>query len=237
MSLNVDNNHASTVPTETISIQGVDVSSPSASESADQINWKKFREERKREREEKEKGDRELAKKAEEVAALKAVVEALASKPHHAGEEVSDVSEEQRIRELVSKEMGEREKASQVERAKKDAEELPYKLAQTYENFNDVCSSENLDYLEYHYPEVASAYAKMPNNFEKWSNIYKAVKRFVPNPDSAPEKRRAEINTNKPQSMSAQGATATGDHAPRVMTDKIRAENWARMQRTMRKVI
>lgn len=237
MSLNANNTIPTTIPPEPITNQSTPENRSSGPESVEDTNWKKFREERKRERQESEKDKQALAKKAEEVAALKAVVEALASKPNHSNEDTSDLSEEQRIRELVGKEMAEREKAMEEQRAKQEIEELPVKLAKTYDKFNEVCSSENLDYLEYHFPEVAAAYANMPNNFEKWGNIYKAVKRFVPNPDSGPEKRKAELNNLRPQSMSAQGATATGDHAPQVLTDKIRANNWARMQRTMRKVI
>lgn len=235
MSLNVETNQNATIPSAATNNQSIPENLGSTQETVDQINWKKFREERKREREAKENSDRELAKKSEEVNALKAVVEALASKPSVSNDYQEDISEEQKIKDLVAKEMANRDKALEAQRNAKEQEELPYKLAKTFEGFNEVCSAENLDYLEYHYPEVASAYASLPNNFDKWGNIYKAIKKFVPNPDSGPDKRKAENNSLKPQSMSATGATATGDHAPKVLTDKIRADNWARMQKTMRR--
>ena len=107
-------------------------------------------------------------------------------------------------------------------------------MQSTFSDFNQVCSQENLDYLQYHYPEVAAGFKHAPDTFETWANIYKAMKRFVPNPDSKKDQARIEKNLAKPQSMSVPGSTQTGDHAPMDLSEKRRQDNWQRMQRVMK---
>lgn len=204
-------------------------------ETPEQINWKKFREAREQDRKAKEIAEREAAKKAEEVAALKAAMEALLSKPApQQQQEAIEESDEDKIQRRIDEAINRREKEREEKRMMEEQRNLPITLSKTFNDFDSVCSTENLDYLEYHYPEVAAPYKHLPDSFDKWAAIYKAVKRFVPNPNSQKDQKKAEKNFNKPQSMAVGGNTVSTDSAPIMLDDKRRQDNWARMQRVMR---
>lgn len=210
-------------------------------ENVQETNWRKFREQREVERKEKDAAEKRAQEKEAEAQALKAAMEAILNKQaptqqqsynQSYGEE--DLSEDDRIQKKVEAAIAIREKQYEEARRQREHQEYPQKLVSDYKDFNQVCSADNLDYLEYHYPEVANAYKHVPDGYDKWSNIYKAVKRFVPNLDSRKEAKKAENNFSKPQSMAVPGATPTGDTAPIMIDDKRRADNWARMQKIMK---
>jgi len=205
-----------------------------------EVNWRKFREQREVERKAKEEAERNAAKSAAEAAALKKAMEALLEnekRPVQRDDETDDNSDDDRIRKEVARVLAEKEKQQEIERIDRERREFPQKLVSVFPDFDQVCNSENLDYLEYHYPEVAAGFKHMPDNFDKWQNIYKAVKRFIPNADSKKDEKRMEKNLNKPQSASLSGMTATGDVAPsKGLDEERRKANWSRMQRVMRGV-
>jgi hypothetical protein len=230
--MNQVNDNDKVLNTNEVSQQISPTNAPS-DETPEQINWKKFREERARERKEKEEIEKDRSKKAQEVSALKAALEALANKPAENSEREEETDED-KITRKVNEALAQKEREYEEKRRIKEHEEAPQRLASTYSDFNEVCNTENIDYLEFHYPEVAAPYKHLPDTYEKWAAIYKAIKRFVPNPSSKQDQKKAEKNFNKPQSMSAPGVTTTGDHAPRMLDDKKRADNWTRMQRVMR---
>ena len=210
-------------------------------ETQDQINWRLFREQREKERKEKVALEQEAQKKSQEIAALKAAMEAIVSKPEptSASQSDEDETEEQRvqkqIKSAVDAALREKDDREAKDRAERESKEIPTRLEQSFSDFNSVCSSENLDYLEYHHPEVAEAFKGQPDSFHKWANIYKAIKRYIPNASTSnKDMAKAEKNLTKPQSMSIPGMAATGDSAPRKMDEKARADNWARMQRIMK---
>ncbi len=126
-----------------------------------------------------------------------------------------------------------REKVRMEEQRKKEVQELPSRLNSMYTDFSQVCSQDNLDYLEFHHPEIAKALSYMPDSLDKWATVYKTVKKFIPNTETKKEERRMEKNSLKPKSMSA-GLSNTGDQAPVYLDDAKRAANWDRMQKTMR---
>ncbi len=211
------------------------------SETPEQIDWRKFRQEREKERKQRIALEEETRRKSEEVAALKQAMEAILAKPVPSSNQPTDeeLTDDERIQKqvnaAVSAALAEKEKEYERQRQEREAKEFPQKLTQTYSDFNEVCSTENLDYLEFHYPEVAEAFKNQPDSFNKWANIYKAVKRFIPNSkNGVKEKAVADKNLNKPQSMSAPGMAATGDMAPHKFDDQRKADNWARMQRVMK---
>ena len=222
-----------------VTVTKQELESKRAEETQEQINWKKFRETREKERKEKEAAEKRAADREAEASALKLAMEALLNKsqPQAQGQsygEQTEETEEQRIERKVQESILKNERIRQTERDKREIAELPQKLAQTFPDFSQVCSDENMDYLKFHYPEVAAGYKHAPDTFETWANIYKAMKKFVPNPDSRKDQARIEKNLAKPQSMSVPGSTQTGDHAPSDLSDKRRADNWARMQRTIK---
>ena len=202
-------------------------------ETPEQINWKKFREAREKDRREKEAALKDAAKKAEENIALKAAIESLVNKQPAAI--VSDEPEEDEIQKRVDFAIAKRDRENEQKRIQDEASKLPVTLNRTFTDFDRVCSSENLDYFEYHYPEIAGAFQHMPDSFEKWSSIYKAVKRFIPNGVNNDQNKLAKNNA-KPQAISSHGATSVGDTAPRVLDDAKRAANWERMQKAMKKL-
>lgn len=207
-------------------------------ETQEQINWRKFREAREIDRKQKIEAEKRAAEKEAEAQALKAALEAVINKPSpsnsHQMDDLPEETEEQRIRRLIAEGMASERQKAQIEYEERERKEFPQRLVQTYNDFEKVCTSDNLDYLEYHFPEVADAFKGLPDGFDKWSKIYKAVKRFVPNTDSRKEQSKAEKNLSKPQAMSSPGKTPTGDTAPQYLDDKRKADNWTRMQRVMR---
>lgn len=204
-------------------------------------NWRKFREQREAERKAREESERRAAEKSAEAEALRAALEALANKPsnnrqsHQNDSQDVEETEEQRIDRRVEAIIKQREAKAEQERRAREMQEFPDRLKSTYSDFNKVCTSENLDYLEYHYPEVAAPFAHLPDGYEKWQGIYKAVKRFVPNVDARQDTIKVEKNLSKPGSISSTGNTHGGNAMPSARLDEARkAANWERMQRTLK---
>ena len=204
--------------------------SPPIKSEENQANWKAFREQRDADRRARDEADKRAKQKAEEAAALRAALDAMTSKPNEPQER--DESEESRLERRIQEIILEREKIFIAERQQQEASQYPEKLRSVYTDFNKICSEENLDYLEYHYPEVAVPFKHMPEGFDKWSAIYKAIKRFIPNADSQKDANRAERNLMKPSSISTPGTYQGGNAMPAArLTEERKAENWARMER------
>jgi hypothetical protein len=96
-----------------------------------------------------------------------------------------------------------------------------------------------LDYLDYHYPEVSRPLQRLNEGYDKWHDIYHAVKKLIPNQANARQDSiRADLNRHKPKSMSSPAPSPTGE-SPREgwqETERRRAENWARMQQARKGV-
>ena len=122
-------------------------------------------------------------------------------------------SEEDRIAKLVDARIAKKEALIEKEREERERQEMPQRLQKTFGDFDKVVSTENLDYLEFHHPEIAEPFAKMENSYDKWRMVYAAIKKLVPNTDSKRDASKANANLAKPQSASA-GLANTGDTAP-----------------------
>lgn len=211
-------------------------------------NWKAFREGRKKDRAEREAAIRKAEEKELEIAALKAAMEAAFAKsspvntpeyaqysntPHQVEE-----TEDERIEKKVKAAIAEREAAAEKIRQEREQQEYPTRLNQTYSDFSKVISQENLDYLDYHYPEISRPLQRLPEGFDKWSDIYHTVKKLVPNLAQAKKDGiKAEANFNKPKSISSTGITQPGEAVGSArLTEERRASNWERMQRIMKGV-
>ncbi len=108
-----------------------------------------------------------------------------------------------------------------------------------FSDFNAVIAQENLDYIDFHYPEVSRPLQRLPEGYDKWADIYRAIKKFVPNNTTAKkEADKAVANFNKPKSMSSANVTPTGESSTSSQHDveQRRAANWARMQSIIKKV-
>ena len=209
-------------------------------ENDKEINWRKFREQREIERKQKIEAERIAAEERAKAEALKAAMDALLNKSNHSNQNNNQYSEneeteEERIDKKVKAAIAREKESYERERIQQEQASFPQRLNSTFQDFNQVCNTENLDYLEYHYPEVATPYKHMADGFDKWAAIYKAVKRFVPNTDSKKEQKKAEANFIKPQSISSTGTTQGGNAMPAARLDESRkAENWARMQKALK---
>lgn len=219
-------------------------------EQTEDPNWRAFREARKKDRAEKEAAERKAADKEAEVTALKAAMEAAfsrengsrnfsESKRNDNDQGYYEESEDERIEKKVQAALAAREVAYEKSRQEREQQEYPQRLKQTYTDFNDVVSEQHLDYLEYHYPEVAGPLKRLPEGYDKWSDIYRALKKFVPNINHRKEAAKAEANFNKPKSLSSAGAGAApvqeSGNSIRLTEDR-RAANWERMQKLLKGV-
>jgi hypothetical protein len=147
-------------------------------------------------------------------------------------------TEDERIEKKVQAAIAQREAQYEQQRQQRELQEYPQKLVQNFPDFNQTVSQENLDYLDFHYPEVSRPLQRLGDGFDKWADIYRAVKKFVPNSNTAKkEAAKAEANYNKPKSISSIGVTQPGEAQTSArLTEERRAENWARMQRTLKGV-
>lgn len=209
-------------------------------ETDKEINWKKFKEQRRIEREQLEANAKRASEKEAEANALRAAMDAILNKQapqsnnnySNNSYEQEEETEDQRIEKKVQAMLAKREAEAEKTRREREIQELPQKLASNHKDFNQVCNQENLDYLDFHYPEISSAFQHMPEGYDKWSNIYKAVKRFVPNTDTRKDQAKVHGNLAKPQSISSPGTTQGGNAMPTARLDESRkADNWARMQK------
>jgi hypothetical protein len=223
-----------TEPVEDTQAQQKQASNP-PEETQEQINWKRFRQEREKERKEKLESDRRATEKEAEASALKAAMESLLNKPQQQYvQQEEEETEDQRIDKKVQAALKAERDRNEVERKQREVQELPSRIKSEHPDFDHVCSQENVDYLAYHHPELYRRFKNAPESLETYSDLYKAMKRYVPNADSRRDAAKIEKNLSKPQSMSQGGVTQTGDHAPHKLDDQRRADNWQRMQRTLK---
>lgn len=218
-------------------------------EKQEDPNWRAFREARKKDRAEKEAAERRASEKEAEVAALKAAMEAAFSKSapapqayqqYYGQPHEEEETEDQRIEKKVNALLASREEKYRQEMEHRERSEYPSRLAREFPDFGQVCSQENLDYLDYHFPELSRPLQRLPDGYDKWSDIYRAVKKFIPNVnESRKDASKADSNALKPRSISSTAITQPGQGGgPETwqQSEQRRTENWARMQRIMKGV-
>lgn len=197
-------------------------------------DWRRVRDQRKADRKAREEAEARAMQKAEEAAALKAALEAIANKPSPVfNTTYQDESEEARLDRLVEEKLQKREKEREREMNERALKEAPAQLLRHYPDYNQICSPENLDYIDYHHPELTAPYKYMPEGYEKWELMYKATKKLLPNLNAKKDAQKVDQNLAKPQSVSSiPNVPATG-HAVKLSEER-RAENWARMQKSLK---
>ena len=244
-----------TVSNEEVYTTPQDTGSEQKQETPEEINWKKFRQERERERQEvaaRKKKEQELE---QQNRAMKEMIDSFVNKqPNLTQAEKKDIVASIPLGEFTTGEdvikfveskmstdvaktledlLDKKEKEREAKRRKQEAEEMPLRLRAEVKDFDKVCSTENLDYLEFHHPETAKALEVLPDSVDKWKMVYAAVKRYVPNLDSSKERARAEANLAKPKSVSAM-PQGSRDEAPKILDADTKRANWERMQRQMK---
>lgn len=150
------------------------------------------------------------------------------------GHENLEEDEEQKLERKVNELLAKKEEQYKRQRAEEEQREYPKRLIKDMPDFAKVCSQENLDYLDFHYPEVSRPLQRLGEGYDKWHDTYHAVKKLIPNHSNArKESSRADINSSKPRSMSSTGPSPTGEKSREGWQEieARRAENWARMER------
>jgi len=227
----------------------VDTAVPSvdaqSTETKEDKNWREFREARKKDRIAREEAEHKANEKEKEISALKAAMEAAFSKSQppqqensHKNDQYYEESDDEKIEKKVNAALARRDAEDARRREENERIEYPTKLVRSYPDFNAVISQENLDYLDYHYPEVSRPMQRLSDGFDKWSDIYMAVKKFVPNAANAKkESVRADINIQKPRSASSNEITQPGSgRTSSHLSEERKRENWERIQRAMKEI-
>lgn len=221
------------------------LSKPIEDKEEENPNWKAFREARKKDKAEREAAEKRAAEKQAEAEALKSAMEALLNKsgaipthPNQYYQEQSEETEDERIEKKVHAAIAKREAESEKIRREREQQELPQRLVQAFPDYHQVVNEENGAYLEYHHPELYRSLLRQPENFETLSDVYKVVKKFVPNIGNAKkEAAKAENNFNKPRSISSSGITPTGEtRSSAIVSQEKRDANYARMQKIIKGV-
>ena len=170
----------------------------------------------------------------ERLEEIKKALDAVISKSSIGINQSQEAPEEDEIQKRVDESIRRREAQLDQERRERERKEEPIKIRNTFPDFDKICSQENVDYLEFHHPEAFEALKVMPDSFEKWSKVYNAMKRYIPNTNASKDAAKAERNLNKPQSISSVLAQ-TGDSAPITsLSEERKRDNWSRMQRRMK---
>jgi|SRR5208282_3827582 len=219
----------------------VEESKPDIKSEENQANWRAFREKRASEKKAREDAERRASEKQAEAEALKAALEAITNKPSndhqmrgqpsYDNEESEDDKMQRKIEEAIKRDRDRQRK----ENEEREANEAPRRLLQTFPDYEKVVSDENCAYIEFHHPEIAAPFKYMPEGYEKWTAQYNIIKKLLPNSDSKKDAAKAEKNMAKPGSMSSTGTTQGGSAMPQAKLDEQRkADNWARMQRTLK---
>ncbi len=208
------------------------------SEQTEDPNWRAFREARKQDKIMRDASDKMAQEEKARAEAFKAALEAVTKQPLQSNQysnEYQEETEDQRIEKKVQIAIAKQKSDYEHQQREREKQEYPQRLQQTYSDFNQMISQDNLDYLEYHFPEVARPLQRGEDNFEKWSDIYKAVKRFVPNTNHKKDAQKAENNFNKPKSISSASVSPGGEAMPAHRIDEARkAANWERMQKQLK---
>ena len=202
-------------------------------------NWRAFREARKQDKALRDAAEKLAHEEKARAEAFKAALEAVTNKPNtqqqYSNDYQQEETEDERIEKKVKAAIAKQKAEYEAQQRDRERQEYPQRLQQTFSDFNQTISQDNLDYLEYHFPEVARPLQRGEDNFEKWADIYKAVKRFVPNTNHKKDAQKAENNFNKPKSISSTSVSPGGEAMPPHRIDEARkAANWERMQNQLK---
>lgn len=208
-------------------------------ETDEDRNWKAFLEKRKEEQRlfdaEKEKNKRleeQDVRRQKEIEDLKVAFQVMIEKKEDNSFDDGDKDQKKFVQDEIQRLFREEQTKK---RAQEDNERIyrdSMAIKQEMPDLLEVCSQENLAYLEYYNPEIAIPLGKMPDGLEKTKLAYQAIKKHVKM--AKKEKEKVEQNLSKPKSVhSAYSNETTSDkeNSSGVLSDKRRNETWQKMQR------
>lgn len=207
-----------------------------------QENWKKFREEKIKERKAREEAERLAKQKMQEAEALKKAMEALIETQKTPQQNNSDFNnilydedEEKRIQRLIDDRLNQERKKYQEDLARAEAQKLPQLIQQNMPDFNQVCTQENVDYLYYKNPSLAKSLEMVPNSYNKWAAVYEAVKGLVPL-QAKNDSNIMQRNLAKPQSAAAVLTDTKPETQGWQLSEQRKKENQLRAKRESRQI-
>jgi hypothetical protein len=198
-------------------------------------NWKAFLQKRKedqaaleKEREKNKQLEEDRTRRTKELEDMKAAFGALLEKkePVYNDDEDSEKLIEQKVEKLFSA----KEEARKKQEDEKRQQEEMIAVREQMPDLMQVCSQENLLYLEYYHPEIAVPLARMADGFEKTKLAYQAIKKHVKM--GTKEKEKIEKNLSKPKSVySSYSNEGQKEESSAKMSDSKKQEVWNKMQR------
>lgn len=206
---------------------------PHVNSEENEANWKKFREEREKDRQAMKEAQERARRKEEEAEALQKAMDALLNKnqpqTNYGYQEPVEDEVEKKIAEALEKER----KRQEDQRRQEEIKRVPQMLQSNHPDFYEVCSQENMDRFEYENPKLAKALAAAPDTYDKWEAVYDAIKKNINYKDIKSDQARMDRNALKPQaSPNIADNKPTGN--PHRLTEEQRMANWRRMQQDMK---
>ena len=206
-------------------------------ESDEDKNWKAFLEKRKEEAKEfeveKEKVRQLEADKArweKEKEIMKEAFVAAVEKKDSAPFPDEDDEEDRKFNERFEKKYQERESERVKREHQNKLEREIIEIKNEMPDLQEVCSQENIAYLEYYHKPTAKALAAMPDGIEKTKLAYQAIKQYVKM--GTKEKEKIEQNLSKPKSVHSNFSNETQkEESSGHLSDKRRNEVYQKMQR------
>jgi len=118
----------------------------------------------------------------------------------------------------------------------KDAESVEDRLRSKFSDYDEVVSTENVEYLQQHDPELVISIQRMSDDpYKQAMAAYKLLKKtdYHMNKASMEDKSKAESNSKKPvsvQSVRKQGALAEANRFSNGLTPELKKVLWKEMQ-------
>jgi len=227
---------------EQLDAQGQEVQSqstedvPQGQEDSKELNFKALRDQLRVIESQKE----QLARENEEYRkVLMDSIKPKAPEPAPEVDELADLGEEDWTTRKHVETVAQRQARQIVEEAlRKDREErykaqLPDMLKKQFNDFDDVVTKENVDYLKANKPHIAATLAATKDPYAQAAAAYEYIKAYVPSVGSAEDKEKAIKNAQKPGTLgNAQGASPLSQ-AKQFESGKLTPEMKRKLQQEM----
>lgn len=222
--------------------QAAQDSKQAQSENDERANWQRIRAEKKTWEEEKRRLQQEadyyrlMAEKKAETPAQKEAVQQMSDADILSQMDDDDwatakavkstASALQREIEALKKEREEEKKRNAEEKRQRELARIKAERA----DIAQVCSDENLAWLEYKYPEEAAAIASCGDDAKKLTLAYSFLKKMMPNPQAEKDRVKVEANASKPKPMQGMPNPVPDSNAPHMLSREQKDQIWKRAQ-------
>ena len=118
----------------------------------------------------------------------------------------------------------------------KDAESVEDRLRYKYSDYDEVVSTDNVEYLQQHDPELVMSIQRLSDDpYKQATAAYKLLKKtdYYMNKGSVEDKNKAENNSRKPvsvQSVRKQGVLSETNRFANGLTNDLKKSLWKEMQ-------